>query len=239
MFPPGFEPGTFRVWGERDNHYTTETTDKRFSSPYITELAACSAQVCSCLWSDVYGCRALNKTQLLSYPQFLNKFREWKAKATSSRFFFLFSFFVCIEDIRSNYHTIALISHSSKVMLKILQARLQQYMSRELPDVQAGFRKGRGARDQIANIHWSSKKQKSFRKTSTSALQTMPKPLTVWITTNCRKFFKRWKYQTSWPAFWETCMQVRRQQLELAWNNRLVPNRERYTSRLRIVTLLI
>ena len=88
----------------------------------------------------------------------------------------------------SNYCTIALISHASKVMLKILQARLQQYMNRELPDVQAGFRKGRGTRDQIANICGSLKKQESSRKTSISALLTMPKPLTVWITINCGKF---------------------------------------------------
>ena len=74
----------------------------------------------------------------------------------------------------SNYCTIALISRASKVMLKILQARLQQYVNRELPDVQAGFRKGRGTRDQIANIHWIKKKQGSFRKTATSALLTMP-----------------------------------------------------------------
>ena len=82
----------------------------------------------------------------------------------------------------SNYHTIALISDASKVMLKILQARLQQYMNHELPDVQAGFRKGRGTRHQIANIHWIIKKQESSRKTSTSALLTMEKPLTVCIT---------------------------------------------------------
>ena len=88
----------------------------------------------------------------------------------------------------SNYHTIALISHASKVMLKILQARLQQYVNRELPDVQADFRKGRGTRDQIANIAGSWKKQESFRKTSTSALLTMRKPLTVWITINYGKF---------------------------------------------------
>ena len=88
----------------------------------------------------------------------------------------------------SNYHTIALISHASKVMLKILQARLQQYMNRELPDVQADFRKGRGTRDQIANIRWIMEKQESSRKTSISALLTMAKPLTVWITINCGKF---------------------------------------------------
>ena len=88
----------------------------------------------------------------------------------------------------SNYCTIALISHASKVMLKILQARLQQFVNCELPDVQAGFRKGRGTRDQIARIHSIIGKQESSRKISISALMTMPKPLTVWITTNCGKF---------------------------------------------------
>ena len=97
----------------------------------------------------------------------------------------------------SNYHTIALISHASKAMLKILQARLQQYMNHELSDVQASFRKGRGTRDQIANICWIMEKAREFQKTSISALLTMPKPLTVWITTNCGKFLKRWKYQTT------------------------------------------
>ena len=80
--------------------------------------------------------------------------------------------------------------HSSHmlVMFKILQARLQQYMNQELPDVQAGFRKGRGTRDKLPTYAGSSKKQESSRKTSTSALLTMPKPLTVWITINCGKF---------------------------------------------------
>ena len=86
------------------------------------------------------------------------------------------------------YCTMAHISHTSKVMLKILQARLQQYVNHELPDVQAGFRKGRGTRDQIANILWIIKKEKSSRKTFISALLTMLKPLTVWITINCGKF---------------------------------------------------
>ena len=79
-------------------------------------------------------------------------------------------------------------SHTRKVMLKILQARLQQYVNHELPDIQAGFRKGRGTRDQIANSAGSSNNQDSGRKTSISALLTMPKPLTVWITINCGKF---------------------------------------------------
>ena len=89
----------------------------------------------------------------------------------------------------SNYRTIALISHASKVMLKIFQARLQQYMNRDLPDVQAGFRKSRGTKDQIANICWIIKKAKEgSKKPLISALLTIPKPLTVWITINCGKF---------------------------------------------------
>ena len=88
----------------------------------------------------------------------------------------------------SNYHTIAFISHTSKVMLKILHARLQQYVNRELPDVQAGFRKGRGTRDQIANIRWIIEKAREFQKNFCFCLLTMSKPLTVWITINCGKF---------------------------------------------------
>ena len=88
----------------------------------------------------------------------------------------------------SNYHTIALISHTSKVMLKILQARLQQYVNCELPDVQAGFRIGRGTRDQIANNCWIIKKAQEFQKNIHFCFMTMRKPLTVWITINCGKF---------------------------------------------------
>ena len=88
----------------------------------------------------------------------------------------------------SNYRTIALISHTSKVMLKILQARLQQYVNCELPDVQAGFRKGRGNRDQLPTSSGSWEKQESSRKTSITALLTVPKPFNVWIIINGRKF---------------------------------------------------
>ena len=88
----------------------------------------------------------------------------------------------------SNCCTIVLISHAIKVMLKILQASLQQYVNRELPDVQTCFTKGRGTRDQIANICWIIEKTGEFQKTSISALLTMPKPLTVWITITCGKF---------------------------------------------------
>ena len=100
----------------------------------------------------------------------------------------------------SNYQTIALILHASKVMLKILQTRLQWYVNQEFPYVQAGFRKERGTGDQIASIHWIIEKAKEFRKTSTSASLTTLKLLTVWITTNCGKFLKKWEKQTTLPA---------------------------------------
>ena len=99
----------------------------------------------------------------------------------------------------SNYRTIALISHTSKVMLKILQARLQHYMNHQLPDIQAGFRKGRGTKDQIANIRWIIEKQGNSRKTSTSASLTTLK-LECMDHNNCGKFIKRWEYQTTLPA---------------------------------------
>ena len=97
----------------------------------------------------------------------------------------------------SNYCTIVLISHASKVMLKILQARFQYYVNHELPNVQAGFRKGRGPEIKFPTSAGSWKKQESSRKTSISASLTMPKPLTVWITRNCGTFLKRWEYQTT------------------------------------------
>ena len=110
----------------------------------------------------------------------------------------------------SNYHTTALISHASKVMLKILQARFQQNMNRELTDVQPGFRKGRGTR-QVKDHQ----KTREFQKNIYSALLTMPKPLIVCITVNCGKFLKLWEYQTTLPGSWQICTQVRKQQLEL------------------------
>ena len=115
----------------------------------------------------------------------------------------------------SNYRTIALISHASKVTLKILQARLQQYVNRELPDVQAGFRKGRRTRDQIANIRCIMERAREFQKNIYFCFIDYAKALTVWITKNCGKFWKRWEYQATWPASWEICMQVRKQQWEL------------------------
>ena len=139
----------------------------------------------------------------------------------------------------SNYCTIALISHAGKVMLKILQARLQQYMNCELPDVQSDFRKAEEPEIKLPTSAESWEKQESSRKTSISALLTMPKPLTVWITINCGKFWKRCEYQATWPASWEICMQVRKQQLELDIEQQTGSKSGRSMLRLYIVTLLI
>jgi len=111
----------------------------------------------------------------------------------------------------SNYNTIM------PITLKILQARLQWYLNQELPDVQAGFWRSRGTRDQIAMFVGSWRQQGSSRKTFTSASLAILKPLTVWITINCGKFFKRWEYQTTLtlPVSWKTCMWVKKQQLDL------------------------
>ena len=138
----------------------------------------------------------------------------------------------------SNYCTIALISHASKVMLKSLQASLQQYVNHKIPDVQAGFRTGRGTRDQIANIHWIIEKAREFQKNIYFCFIDYAKAF------DCVDHNKRWKILKEmgmpdhWPASWEICMQIRKQQ-NWTWKNRLVPNRKRSTSRLYIVTLLI
>ena len=102
-------------------------------------------------------------------------------------------------------------------MLKILQTRLQQYMNWELPDVQLDLEKAEELEIKLPTSPGSSKKQENSRKIFTSALLTMPKPLTVWITTNCVKFFKRWEYQTTWPASWGICMQVRKATVGTRW----------------------
>ena len=114
----------------------------------------------------------------------------------------------------SNYHAIALFSQASKVMLKILQAKLQKCMNWEVPDVQADFRKDRGTRDQIANIHWIIKKARELQKNIYFCFIDYAKAF-VWNITNPGKFWKRWEYQNTWPNSWEICMQVRKQQLEL------------------------
>ena len=100
-------------------------------------------------------------------------------------------------------------------MLKILQDRLQQYVNCELPDFQAEFRKGRGTRDQIANIHCIIKKAREFQKNIYFCFIDYDKAFECVDHNKLGKFFKRWEYQTTWPASWETYMQVRKQQLEL------------------------
>ena len=115
----------------------------------------------------------------------------------------------------SNHCIIALISHPSKVMLKILQARLQQYVNHELQIFKLVLEKAEEPEIKLPTSAGSWKKKESSRKTSISALLTMPKPLTVQITRNCGKFWKRWEYQNTWSASKEICMQVRKQQLEL------------------------
>ena len=128
---------------------------------------------------------------------------------------------------------------ASKVILKFLQARLEQYMSWEVPDVQAWFRKDRGTSDQIANIHWIIEKARTLQKVIYFCLLTMPKALTVWITTNCGKFFKSWDYQTTIPASWEVCMQFKKQQLEPDMEQWTDSKLKRSASKLYTVTLLI
>ena len=116
----------------------------------------------------------------------------------------------------SNYRTIAFTSHVSKVMLKILQARLQQYVTVNSQMFQVVLEKAKEPKIKLPTSAGPWKKQESSRKTFISALLTIPKPLTVWITINCGKFWKRWEYKTTWLTSWETCMQVRKQQLEQA-----------------------
>ena len=137
-----------------------------------------------------------------------------------------------------NYCPIALISHVSKVMLKTLQGKLQQYMNWKLSDVQAEFRKGRRTRDQIANIRWIMEKARESQKNIYFWFIDYAKAFDSVDHNKLWKILKEMGIPDHQPASWETCMQVRKQQLELTWNNRLVPHRKRSMSRLCIVTLL-
>ena len=139
----------------------------------------------------------------------------------------------------SNYYTIALISHASKIMLKVLQARLQQYVNHEIPDVQAGFRKGRGTRDQIANIFWIIKKARASQKIAYFCFTDYAKVF------DCVDYHKLWKIPKGMgiPDLL-TCLlrnlyAGQEATVIMTWNNRLVPNRENSTSRLYIVMLVI
>ena len=139
----------------------------------------------------------------------------------------------------SNYRTIALISHASKVLLKILQARLQHYVNHELPDLQATFRKGRETRGQIANIHWIIEKAREFQKKHLLLLYWLHQNLWLHGSQQTGKLFKRWEYHTTLYSSWEICVQVKKQQLEPDMEQQTgVPNRKRSTSRLYMVTLL-
>ena len=139
----------------------------------------------------------------------------------------------------SNYCTIALISHVSKVMLKIIQARLKQYINCELPDVQMDLVKAEEPEIKLPTSIGSQKEQENSRKPSTSALLTMPKPLTVWITTNCGKFLRDGTTRPPDLSPEKSVCRSRHNNQNWTWNNRLVPNWERSTSRLYTVTLLI
>ena len=138
-------------------------------------------------------CQQIWKTQ--QWPQ------DWKSQ---------FLFQSQRKAVPKNAQSTAPLCSSHTLVLKILQARLQQYMNRELLDAEIGFRKGRRTKIKLPTSVGSWKKQESSRKTCIPALLTMPKPLTVWITINCGKFFKRWEYQTTWPASWEICMHVKK-----------------------------
>ena len=115
----------------------------------------------------------------------------------------------------SNYCTITLISHASKVMLKILQPGFSNTWTVNFQMFKLVLEKAEEPEFKMSTSTGSWIKEESARKTSSSALLIMPKPLTVWITINCGKFWKRWEYQNTWPTSWETCMHVRKQQLEL------------------------
>ena len=135
----------------------------------------------------------------------------------------------------SNYHTVVL----AKQCLEFSKPGVNSTWTVNFQMFKLDLEKAEEPKIKLPTSVGSLKKQESSRKTSTFALLTMPKPLTVWISINCGKFWKRWEYQTTWPASWEICIQVKKQQLEVLLNNRLVPNEERSMSRLYIVTLLI
>ena len=149
------------------------------------------------------------------HTQYASKFGKLSSDHRTGKGQFSFQYKERNTKEGSNYHTVTLISHASEVMLKILQARLQQYVNHEIPKFKLVLEKAKEPEIKLPTSTGSLKKQESSRKTSISALLTMTKPLTVWITTNCGKFIKRWEYQNTWPTSWETCMQVRKQQLEL------------------------
>ena len=139
----------------------------------------------------------------------------------------------------SNYHTIALISHASKVMLKMLQARLQQYVNQELADVQAGFRKGRGTRDQMANIHWIIEKVREFQKNICFCLIDYAKAFDCVDHNKLENSSRDGNTRPPDLPPEQSVCRSRSNSWNWTWNNKLVPNQERSTSRLYIMTLII
>ena len=154
---------------------------------------------------------------LKCYTQYISKFGKISSshKTGKGQFSFKPKEWQCQKNVKTFVQLPSFHILLSKVMLKILQARLQQGVNWELPVVQAGVRKDRGIRDQIASNCWIIEKATEFqKKTSPSASLTTPKPLTLWITANCGKFFKRWWYQSTLPASWDTCMFSRGETME-------------------------
>ena len=139
----------------------------------------------------------------------------------------------------SNYSTIELISHTSKIMLNILQVRLQEYMNRELLDVKVGFTKGRGTRDQIANICWIIEKAREFQKNIYFCFIDYAKAFVVWNTTNCGKFLKRWNPRPPDLPPEKSICKSRSSSDTQTWNSGLIPCSEKSMSRLYFVTLFI
>ena len=127
-------------------------------------------------------------------------------------------------------------SHSSPMLAR---SCLKSWRTKNFQTTKLGLEKAEEPEIKLPTLAGSQRKQRNSRKTFTSALLTMPKPLTVWITKNCGKFWKRWEYQTTWPASWETCMRIKKQQLNWTRNNRMVPDWERNMTRMSIVTLVI
>ena len=150
-----------------------------------------------------------------------------------------FSFQSQIKAMSKNVQTIALISHAHKLMLKILQARFQQYKNQELPDVQAGFQRGRGTRVQIVTICWIIEKGKEFQKNIYFCFTDYVKTFDYVDHNKLRKILQEMVIPDHLTCFLRICMQVKKQQLDWTWNNGLVPNWERSKSRLYIITLPI
>ena len=145
------------------------------------------------------------------YTQYASKFGKLSNGHRTRKDRFSFQSQRNVMPKNAQTSALVLMPHNRKAMLKILQDKLQQYMDSEHPDGQTGFRKSRGTKDQITNIFWIIKKAREFHKKHLLLLHW----LHLWLygsQKNCGQFFKRWEYQNTWPASWETCMQPKKQQ---------------------------